>query len=224
MSTKAKRRTSSKLAVETVSRRPLQGRSKASFERMLGATRNLMLETGSEDFTLLEVSKRGNVSIGSIYLRFESKENLVRAVIANTLEEVARDENMMIEEVRTSSRSLSDFVPRYVESYAEVLRKHAQLLSLSMERASHDPLVSGPGKLRAAASAAASVGAMLEFGDEFGGKDRAMKANSAYKVIFSTLARELSLGSTRESAENYGWDLLKRELGKMCLAYLKADD
>ena len=190
---------------------------------MLGAARELMLESGSEDFTLLEVSRRGNVSIGSIYLRFESKENLVRAVIANTLEEVARDENEMIKQVQDSSRSLEELVPRYVEGYAEVLKKHAPLLSLSMQRASHDPLVSGPGKLHATMSAAAGAGAMLEFADQFGGKDRAMKATSAYYVIFATLARELSLGSTRESATNYDWELLKRELGKMCLAYLKAD-
>lgn len=214
---------SPKLAVETVSRKPLQGRSKASFERMLGAARELMLEIGSEDFTLIEVSKRGNVSIGSIYLRFESKENLVRAVIASTLDDVARAESEMIARVRNESDSLAEFVPRYVEGFAEVLRTHAPLLRLSMQRAAFDPLVSGPGKISAAASAAAGSGAMLEFADEFGGRERAMKATSAYHVIFATLARELSLGSTRESANNYDWELLKRELGKMCLAYLKLD-
>ena len=66
-----------------VSRRPQQGRSKASLERMLTAGRALMLERGSEDFTLQDVNQKGNVSIGSIYLRFQSKDNLVRAVIAS---------------------------------------------------------------------------------------------------------------------------------------------
>ena len=224
MPTRLSKRESRPLAVETVSRHPQQGRSKASLERMLGATRELMLESGSEEFTLLEVSQRGNVSIGSIYLRFESKDNLVRAVIANTLEEIADAESEMLEQLLASSESLAVFVPRYVDAYAEVLRRNAPLLRLSMQRASHDPLVSGPGKERAMKSAREGANAMLRFADEIGGEDCETKAVSAYHVIFATLARELSLGSTGESAHSYNWKMLKRELDRMLLAYLKATD
>ena len=56
MSTRPRPRASEKkLAVDTVSRTPQQGRSKASLERMLGAARELMLEGGNEEFTLLEL-------------------------------------------------------------------------------------------------------------------------------------------------------------------------
>src|SRR5205823_181909 len=119
----------------------------------------------------------------------------------------------MIKQVQERSSALDQFVPRYVEGYAEVLREHAPLLGLSMQRAAYDPLVSGPGKLHAAASAAAGSAAMLKFVAEIGGNDPAAKTTSAYHVIFATLARELSLGSTSESAHNYDWTLLKRELG-----------
>ena len=76
-----KKSTGPAFAVGDVSRKPQQGRSKASLERMLAAGRELMLDRGSEEFTLQEVSERGQVSIGSIYLRFESKDNLVRGVM-----------------------------------------------------------------------------------------------------------------------------------------------
>ncbi|MEO6093792.1 MAG: TetR family transcriptional regulator [Novosphingobium sp.] len=181
-----------------------------------------MLELRSEDFTLQDVSQRGKVSIGSIYLRFESKENLVRAVIANALEGIVVDEDRMLAELRASSTSLADFVPRYVEAYAEVLKLNAPLLRLSMERASFDPLVSGPGKESAFRSARLGAGAMLAYSDEFGGDDHETKARATHQIIFATLARELSLGSTGESAQSTDWTLLKRELGRMCLAYLKA--
>lgn len=219
-----KKRRAAPFAVETVSRKPQQGRSKASLERMLVAARELMLDRGNEEFTLQEVSQRGRVSIGSIYLRFESKDNLVRAVIAAVLAEVALDEGHMLEEVRKASKSLSEFVPTYVEAYAEVLRRNAPLLRLSMERASYDPLVSGPGKQSAYRSAAEGTAAMLAYAAEFGGGDHETKANAAYNIIFSTLARQLSLGSTSESVSASDWNLLKRELGRMCLAYLKAAD
>ncbi len=211
------------LAVETVSRKPQQGRSKASLERMLAAARELMLERGSEEFTLQEVSQRGNVSIGSIYLRFESKDNLVRAVIGNALESITTSEDAMLEKLRAECATLDIFMPRYVEGYAEVLRGNAPLLRLAMQRASFDPLVSGPGKQRALHAEVTGANAMLAYRNEFGGKDPQTKATSCYHVVFATLARQLSLGSTGESAHNYDWQLLKRELGRMCLAYLKAE-
>lgn len=211
------------LAVETVSRKPQQGRSKASLERMLSAARELMLERGNEEFTLQEVSQRGNVSIGSIYLRFESKDNLVRAVIGDVLGHITDSEDAMLATLRAECTTLDAFIPRYVEAYAEVLRHNAPLLRMAMERASFDPQVSGPGKARALHAEKTSTDAMLAYRDEFGGSEPLAKANSCFHIVFATLARQLSLGSTGESAHGYDWQLLKRELGRMCLAYLKSD-
>jgi len=210
------------LAAEVISRIPQQGRSKASFQRMVAAARALMVERGDEEFTLLDVSKHGNVSIGSIYLRFESKDNLVRTVIGAALEEIAASEEQMLSDLLAESKNLSEFVLHYVDRYAEVLRSNAPLLRLAMRRAAHDPLIAGPGKQTAERSASQTTDAILRFSGEIGG-DATLKANSAYNIIFAALARELSLGSTGESARQYDWDLLKQELGKMCLAYLRAD-
>lgn len=210
-------------AVADVSRRPQQGRSKASLERMLAAGRALMLERGSEEFTLQDVSERGQVSIGSIYLRFESKDNLVRGVIAEALDALAADENALITQLGQDCANLASFVPAYVEGYAEILRRHAPLLRLTMERAAFDPLVSAPGKENAMRAEAQSTAAMLAHEGEFGGTDHKVKAQSAYHIIFATLARQLSLGSSGEAAHDYDWSLLKRELSRMCLAYFRAD-
>lgn len=210
-------------AAETAGRKPQQERSKASLERMLAAARELMLEGANEDFTLQDVSQRGSVSIGSIYLRFQSKDNLVRTVITGALGELAVEQDAMLDQIQTSSKSLGEFVPRYVQGYAEVLRKHAPLLRLAMQRAAVDPLVAGPGKQAADRSAIKGSAAMLDYADEFGGTDHQVKASASYHIIFATLARELSLGSTGESARGYDWEQLKRELARMCLAYLRAE-
>ncbi len=188
---------------------------------MLAAARELMIERGNEDFTLQEVSQRGQVSIGSIYLRFESKDNLVRAVLANGLQALSDNESAMITDLGRQCRNLSEFVPRYVEAYAEVLRINAPLLRLAMARAEIDPLVSSPGKEAAEIAVRQSTSALLRYVDEFGGSDHELRASSAHHIIFATLARQLSLGSTSESVTVYDWDLLKRELSRMCLAYLR---
>jgi len=218
-----KKNTAPAFAVGDVSRRPQQGRSKASLERMLAAGRELMLERGSEEFTLQEVSERGQVSIGSIYLRFESKDNLVRGVIADALEVLKQDEDALLDRLGNDCNDLASFVSAYVEGYAEVLRRHAPLLRLTMERAATDPLVSGPGKESALRAEANATNAMLVHVGEFGGQDHKVKAQSAYHIVFATLARQLSLGSSGEAVHDYDWNLLKREMARMCLAYFRAD-
>jgi AcrR family transcriptional regulator len=225
-STKKKKTDSKPFAVADVSRKPQQGRSLASLKRMLEAARELMLERGSEEFTLQEVSERGQVSIGSIYLRFESKDNLVRGVIAEALEEQSAEESALVKRLSAECEDLASFVFEYVEGYAEVLRKHAPLLRLTMMRAEHDPLVAAPGKQYALRAETDATQAMLAHAAEFGGedaRDHEVKAQSGYHVIFATLARQLSLGSTGESAHAYDWNQMKRELARMCLAYLRAD-
>jgi AcrR family transcriptional regulator len=207
-----------------VARKPRQGRSIASLERMLAASEKLMLERGSEDFTLQEVSALGCVSIGSIYLRFKGKDELVRAVIFAHLERLDADVEAMVATIRETCASLRAFIPAYVENYAEVLKKHAPLLRLTMMRAEHDPLVSEPGKRSAYHSIGLAMAAMLEYPREIAGPVKELKASTAYHIIYATIARQLSLGSTGESAHEQDWSLLKRELGRMCLAYLSHND
>ncbi|WP_428332155.1 TetR/AcrR family transcriptional regulator [Novosphingobium sp.] len=209
------------LPIDMAGRTPLQGRSKASLERMLSAARDLMVERGSEDFTLQEISQRGQASIGSIYLRFESKDNLVRAVLAHALQTLSDSETAMIARLRRQCLSLADFVPRFVEDYAEVLRINAPLLRLAMARAGNDPLVAVLGKQAADTAVEQTNAALLQFSGEFAGDDHELRASSAYHIIFATLARQLSLGTISGSAKVYDWDLIKREFGRMCLAYLR---
>jgi AcrR family transcriptional regulator len=209
--------------IANVGRKPQQGRSKASLERLLAAARELMLERGSEEFTLLEVSERGRVSIGSIYLRFASKDNLIRAVIAGSLETLAEVEDRLLARLAKECADLATFVPAYVEGYAEVLRKHAPLLRLTMERAAFDPLVSAPGKEHALRAERLFTEALLAHAGEFGGRDHKTRAQTVYHIVFATLARQLSLGSSGEAVHDYDWSLLKREMGRMCLAYLRAE-
>lgn len=218
-----KKTSTATLAVENVSRKPQQGRSKASLERMLAAARELMLERGSEEFTLQDVSERGQVSIGSIYLRFESKDNLVRGVIAEALAVLNADEDALLSRLASDCKTLATFVPAYVEGYAEVLRRHAPLLRMTMERAAYDPLVSAPGKESALRAETNATHAMLAHSAEFGGLDNKVKAQSAYHIVFATLARQLSLGSSGEAVHDYDWNLLKREMARMVLAYFRAD-
>src|SRR3954451_17242527 len=65
---------------------PQQKRSQASVERVFAATRALLEEKGFDGVTVQEVSTRAEVSVGAIYGRFQSKENLLRAVQRDWIE------------------------------------------------------------------------------------------------------------------------------------------
>jgi hypothetical protein len=138
------------------------------------------------------------------------------------MKDLQQSEDDMLDKLSGECTSLDEFMPRYVEAYAEVLSVNAPLLRLAMMRAESDPLVAAPGKKAALHALSQATAAMLQYAREFGGSDFENRAGSAYHVIFATLARELSLGSSSEAVTNYDWAALKRELGRMCLAYLKA--
>ncbi|KPF90164.1 TetR/AcrR family transcriptional regulator [Novosphingobium sp. AAP93] len=212
------------LALQALSRKPRQGRSLASFERMLEATKALMIETGGDSFTLQDVSERGQVSIGSIYLRFESKDRLLHAVIAEELQAIIAKERVMIDAVLAETSSLGAFLPLYIARYSAFLEEHAPLLRTIMARAEIDPLVSEPGKETARRSAEMSIAAILTFSDEIKSADPEAKALAVFQIVFATIARQFGLGSTPESSDPYLWGFIKDEIVKMALAYLRHAD
>ena len=212
------------LALEALSRKPRQGRSLASFERMIEATKALMIETGGDSFTLQDVSERGQVSIGSIYLRFESKDRLLHAVIAEELQAIIAKESAMIAATRAESPTLADFLPRYITRYSAFLQEHAALLGTIMNRAAVDPAVSEPGKETARRSSEQSVAAILHYRDEIKAADAEAKALTVFQIVFATIARQFGLGSTPESSDPHLWGVIKDELAKMALAYLRHAD
>lgn len=212
------------LALQALSRKPRQGRSLASFERMLEATKALMIETGGDSFTLQDVSERGQVSIGSIYLRFESKDRLLHAVIAEELQAIIAKERVMIDAVLAETSSLGEFLPLYIVRYSAFLEQNAPLLRTIMARAEIDPLVSEPGKETARRSAEMSIAAILTFRDEIKSADPEAKALAVFQIVFATIARQFGLGSTPESSDPYLWGFIKDEIVKMALAYLRHAD
>lgn len=208
------------LSLHAVTNRPRQGRSLASFERMVDATRELLLEKGSEDFTLLDVSERGRVSIGSIYLRFESKERLLHAVIGAELAMIVDGEAKMVSEVRAEAQTLRQFLVLYVARYSAMLENSAPMLRAIMQRASSDSAVSAAGKEAAFRSFSIAIDAMLQYRDEIRADDAASKANAAMHVIFASVARQHGLGSTAESSDPAVKALMATELAEIAYAYL----
>lgn len=204
-----------------VRKMPKQGRSLASLERMLAATRSLLLEKGEDEFTLLDVSEAGEVSIGSIYLRFDSKEKLLHAVFAKELLTIIEKEERIHDKIRKSSQNLEDFLRKFIDEYSSFLAKNSAMMKQIMQKAEHDKEVSVIGKEAASRSANLAVHGILTYADEIPAKQPELKARVVFQIIFATLARQFGLGTTADSADDQMWNLVKNELARMMVAYLQ---
>lgn len=208
------------VALSTALRAPVQGRSKASYERMLAAAEALMVSQGSDEFTLQEVSKKGKVSIGSIYNRFESKDALLHAMQLRVLERVDQQMSARLETARASAHSLDELVVALTNAVAETLRDNGDIMRPLMLRATSDPLVAATGKASYAATANAVKGALLLYSAQMAQQDPLRAVDSAFRVLYASIARYLGFGSATTAAWEGDWDILKQDLSRMIAAFL----
>ena len=202
------------------SRVPLQGRSRASFERMLLAAAKLLVERGSDDFTIADVSKAGRVSIGSIYGRFDSKDDLIRAVQARALAAADVDMAQGLAKATARSRSLDELVSNLIDSLAEVLRKHADIFRPLMLRATYDEVIQTVGKRSYAETERQFRETILARADEIRHPDPERAVGSVFRIAYATLARYLGFGSSTTAAWEGDWKVLKEDLQLMSSAFL----
>jgi AcrR family transcriptional regulator len=201
-------------------RAPVQGRSKASYERMLAAAEELLRRKGSAEFTLNEVSRQGKVSIGSIYNRFESKEDLLHSVQLRVLERVDSTMEQRLNSAMEASRTLPQLVSGMIDALAETLREYQDVLGPLMSRATDDPLVAQTGKASYKATASAFTNAVLAYRHDIAHPDPRRSIEAVFRVIYGAIARYLGLGSTSTAAWEGEWTILKDDLGRMATAYL----
>ncbi len=169
------------------SRVPQQGRSRASYERMLTAAEKLMVKRGNDDFTLTEVAKAGKVSIGSIYLRFDSKDDLIRAVHGRVLTEIGEEQDAMMAQIRQNTSTLDEFSRQFVEAYAELLKRFSPVLRPIMFRAIYDQSISALGRSSAENLEREAEAQFLRFADEFG------RPAKLHRIRFLAIRENLAL-------------------------------
>jgi len=66
---------------DTTNREPTQERSKRSLERILVATEELLDTELFADATMVRIARRAAVAVGTLYLRFPSKDALLPVLL-----------------------------------------------------------------------------------------------------------------------------------------------
>jgi AcrR family transcriptional regulator len=201
-------------------RPPRQARSRASFERVLRAGRDVIEEQGYRGFTLAEVSRRAGVSIGSIYARVPSKDALFQAIHARVVDEIDARHGAFGDVERWERLTTEDLIVEAVREVARPLRENATFLRVVMQRGAVDGVVAARGSRALSIQAEQFKALVLTRREEIAHPDPDLAADIAYRIAYSTLARQVMYGQTFESQRPVDWDRLVRELGAACAAYL----
>lgn len=97
-------------------REPRQARSAATLARVLQAAEELVSSVGLEEMTISGVAERAGVSVGSIYRRFDGKEQLVAALTERMLQQ--REEHLA-KQLRMAESSLSGILDAYTHTLVQ---------------------------------------------------------------------------------------------------------
>ncbi|MCM2416489.1 TetR/AcrR family transcriptional regulator [Streptomyces sp. RKAG290] len=101
-------------------REPRQARSAATLARVLQAAEEIAASSGLEGMTISGVAERAGVSVGTIYRRFDDKEQLITALTERMLE---RREEYVAERLCAADPSLPGVMDAYalalLESFAD---------------------------------------------------------------------------------------------------------
>ena len=204
---------------EPLIRRPQQRRSQESLERVLNAGAELLREKGYEGFTVLEVSRRANVSIGSIYARADSKERLFAAIYEREMERMNL-ESLSLRDTAREGVTGRELVVALVQDLADNVLGNAATLRVFMHRAvvDRDLWERGSAGLRHLSRTFES--ALLEHRDELTHPDPLLAIDIAFRFVYDTLARRISHGATFESDRDLSDEELVRELARAAADYL----
>ena len=192
---------------------------------MIDAAIEILQEDGLHALTLMEVSRRSRVSIGSIYCRVKGKEDLIRVVQSRALTEMEKEFAALVNRVRRRSLPLNELVPAIVRELALYLRRHANLLTAFMQSGAQDPLVEAAGRKAFQQNALDFRLILLERHAEFRHPDPEHAAATCFMVVYGALARYLGLGAAgaTDGAGEGNWNQLVDDLGSMALAFLVVD-
>lgn len=205
---------------ENPARPPQQDRSRASFERMMNAAEALMSDRGSDDFTLLEVGRIGKVSIGSIYNRFKSKDELIHAVHARMIARLDEERKRLVMHIRARSETLEEMVYALIDELAEGLQRHAPLMRPMMLRAAHDRVIQDRGGQSYENTIETLSAELNEHVDAIQHPEPKRACRTAMHIAYAALARQLGFGMTERPNRSPEWARFKLDLAYMVLAFL----
>jgi AcrR family transcriptional regulator len=199
---------------------PRQKRSRESLERAVTAGVDVIVDLGWDGFTVAEVSRRARVSVGALYARFGSKEELFLAAQARAIATMEQEEAVHYDLARWTDATALEVVDGAITGLVQTFERHGGVLRGLMRRAGRDDGVSERGSRGASHMARSYTALMLTRREAIRQPQPEIAIDMTYRVLFSTLSRRLVYGPTFESQREIDWETFVAEQRRACVAYL----
>jgi AcrR family transcriptional regulator len=199
-------------------RPPQQRRSHESLARIMQAGFELLREQGFDGFTLQEVSARAGVSVGSIYARVASREDLIMAIYEQQM--AWTNENALPPAENLLDLSPRDRIETIVTASATSTLAHGDVLRVFMSEAPMHSAIWDRGAQKSHAAAAEFMSAILERREDIHHPQPELAVDIAWRILYCTMARRITHGARFESPRSVGDKILVRETARAIADYL----
>jgi AcrR family transcriptional regulator len=203
---------------------PKQDRSRASFERVLDTAEELLKEHGYKGFTLHEVSKQSRTSIGSIYCRVRSKDDLFHAVQDHVLARLDAEMESILDPAKWNDVEPAKLIRFLVREMAEFLRRHAPILRALISRELVDPVIMKKGKRAHARLAARFQSLLLKHAEEFSHPEPEHAVGFCFNLTYAAIAKHLDLDTVTPSNDGSQWNQFIDDLGRIVSLFLLSSE
>lgn len=116
---------------------PRQARSRAALERIYVATNQLLQERPFDRIRMTDIAKRGEVSVGSIYQRFRTKDDLLWHLYGIYVETAAEEVHQL--ERKMSSADDKARLKALLQLILRLFREHRGIIKSLLLRHRQDP-------------------------------------------------------------------------------------
>lgn len=195
-----------------------QERSQRNLERIIQAAETVLSRDGWDAFTMKAVAEEADASVGGIYRRFASKEQLLRAIKDNVLN---RADAMHRSIAAYRPADLGDAVLHYVRYRIEALTGYADILKKILDAQQGDVVMHNRGRQSVQVGLRTFRSMVAPFRSEIRHADPELAIEVAFYIFNATVLRKVQGYPSETLFEHLDWELLKGELSAVILRYLR---
>lgn len=196
-----------------------QERSQRSLERLVDAAQVVLARDGWAAFTMASVAEEAGVSIGGIYRRFESKEQLLRAIKDHILARADSDQQAIADTAR--ARTLSGAISHYVINRIASLRGYSAIMRQVFEGQQGDPVMEERGRKSINVGMRVFRSVLAPHRAEIAHRDPELAIETAFYIMNATFVRRVRSPVTDLNFDHIDWDHLQNEMLVLLNLYLK---
>jgi AcrR family transcriptional regulator len=185
-------------------------------ERIIDAALEALAEDGAEGLTMVDVARRAETSIGTLYRHFGDKEELIyrahEAFLARVDQEATFDP--------CSAPNDREFIRALVGQLLRLLARYERLMHAFSVQGMIDPRIRERGSAEARVLARRFKNETLRVRDRFAHPSPEIAADLCFRLVYDTASRTATHGPGFATARRLTWTQLEHELATACSAYL----